>query len=490
MGGRSHVPMLPLLRMACAALALLLGYLPGGAAGADPGADLGLKPDVRLLIDNSKSMQESDPDNLRTPALDLLVRLLPEGARAGVWLFGEEVEVLVPHQVVDDNWREAALKAVAAIDSSGQRSNIPAALDAASYDFDRLDPAFRTSIVLFTDGRLDVSESPMINVRAARTLLTEVAPQLGAIGVPVHTVALTDDADWVFLKSLAQSAGGIAEKAESARELSKIFLQLLEVVAPTARVPVADSRFRIDEGAGEFTVLVLYDSTSTRVSLVSPAGVRYRLSQPAAGVDWFSNRQFALATVRDPVAGEWQLAAPEGAKTRITVVSDLQLQVDPLPNSLPAGRPAELSLRLAQDGTAVTDPDILGSFAIALEISGPRGRNVTLDISRDYPVSGDGVYRVAVPPFEEPGRYRLMARAGAATFLRELPMYVDVSATPAKSTVVTRGKPIPDESLGAPLIALAGLLTLASVAIAIILNRRKRRKLEVWQRRSRKATPS
>ena len=59
-------------------------------------------PDVRLLIDISGSMRESDPANLRQPALELMLRLLPDGARAGVWTFGEQVNMPVPHGVVDD----------------------------------------------------------------------------------------------------------------------------------------------------------------------------------------------------------------------------------------------------------------------------------------------------------------------------------------------------------------------------------------------------
>ncbi len=46
-------------------------------------------PDVRLLIDVSGSMRQSDPNNLREPALELMLRLLPEGSRAGVWTFGQ-----------------------------------------------------------------------------------------------------------------------------------------------------------------------------------------------------------------------------------------------------------------------------------------------------------------------------------------------------------------------------------------------------------------
>jgi Mg-chelatase subunit ChlD len=192
-------------------LALLLLLIATAGVRGDAGLSDGLKPDVRLLIDISGSMKDSDPENLRAPALDLIVRLLPEGSKAGVWSFGHEVELLVEHRVVDSSWRKNAAQAVAEIDNSGLLTNIPAALEAALYDFDRLDPTYRTSIILLTDGKVDISESPMTNAIAARLLLATQAPALGAAGIPVHTIALSDEADWAFLTSLAKATGGIAE---------------------------------------------------------------------------------------------------------------------------------------------------------------------------------------------------------------------------------------------------------------------------------------
>jgi hypothetical protein len=452
---------------------------------ADAGLAQGMMPDVRLLIDISGSMKQSDPDNLRAPALDLIVRLLPEGSRAGVWIFGEEVELLVPHRVIDDEWRQQAQQAVSAIDNSGQRTNIPAALAAATYDLDRMDPAFRTSIVLLTDGKVDVAESPMTNAKAASNVLTKVAPELGATGIPVHTIALSEEADWVFLRSLAQNTAGLAEKAQSASELTAIFLQSLEMVAPTARVPVQGKVFQIDDSVDEFTALVFFDDESARVGLVSPAGDRYTPSASPEGVEWFSNRQFALVTVHDPLPGDWRLIAPKGATTRVTVISDLRLDVDPLPNSLPAGRHAELGLSLRENGEVLTDPEVLGLFALSVHIQGPRGGEIVIDVSRDYPIPEDGEYRITVPPFEEPGRYQILARLTAQTLQRELPMYVDVIATPAKSTLVTRGDDLPEDDLGAPLFGLGAIILVLGALAYLILRRRKRRKLDLWHRRSR-----
>ena len=448
-------------------------------------SESGLKPDVRLLIDISGSMKQSDPENLRAPALDLIVRLLPEGSRAGVWIFGQDVEMLVEHRVIDDAWRVAAQEAVANIDNSGLRTNIPAALNTVIYDLGGMDGRYRTSIVLLTDGKVDVSDSPMANASASRLLLAQMAPELGATGIPVHTIALSDEADWDFLRSLAQKTNGIAEKAETAGELTEIFLQSLEMVAPTARVPIADSGFQIDASIKEFTVLVFFDDEAATLALLDPSGRRYQASDSDENVEWFRNRKFALVTVTSPEQGTWQLEAPGSSTTRVTVISDLRLEVDPLPNSLPGGRQTELGLRLLERGVTLASAELLELFSITVEITGPNGDKQLIDVSADYALPADGEYRVIIPPFELPGRYELMVRLTGDTLQRELPMYVEVIASEVLSRINTRSEQLPEDSLQSVAVKVGVALLVTIFTLIWFLRRRRRRRLALWERRSR-----
>ncbi|GHD11166.1 hypothetical protein GCM10007052_10590 [Halioglobus japonicus] len=445
-----------------------------------PGA--GLKPDLRLLIDISGSMKTSDPDNLRGPAMEMLIRLLPDGARAGVWVFGEDVKVLVPHGTVNAQWRAAAHSVLDLIDNSGQRTNIPAALDAATYDYDRLDPGYRTSIVLLTDGKVDVGESPMLNAGAARAILNERAPELGATGIPVHTIALSDEADWKFLRSLAQSTSGIAEQAVTADALSGIFLQSLELVAPVARVPVAGQQFTIDASVEELTALVFFSAGNHSVALRSPSGRVFAPEREDA--DWFVSDQFALVTISAPEPGDWQLVAPGAERVRVTVIADLQLEVDPLPASIEAGRQAEMGLRITEQGRAITDPDVLAAFRLSVDVRAPDGSTETIAVSERYPAPADGEYRVMAPTFAQAGRYEFMVRLEAQTLRRELPMHVEVMPLPEQATLVTRGDELPDDEYTASLAAVGVAVLTIALLIWLILRRRKQRKLEVWQRRA------
>ena len=467
-----------------ATLFFLLLWLPAVTL-AEVAPAAGSVPDVRLLVDCSSSMTVSDPDNLRAPSLELIVRLLPEGARAGVWCFGQGVEELVPLQVIDAQWRKAAAEAIAAISYAGQRTDIPAALAAAIPDPGQMEPAYRTSVILLTDGTVDVSESPMANASAARRVLTTVAPALRAAGIPVHTIALSDEADWLFLRSLAQATGGIAEKAATAGELPAIFLQALEMVAPMPRAPIAGNRFQIDDSVQALTALVIFSDSNGPVALVDPAGNRIMPGSSGPDVEWVRNRRFTLVTVTGPVAGNWQLEAPAASATRVMVTSELQLDVGHLPASFPAGRQAELGLRLREGGATITDPEVLARLPILVEVERPRGDSVVIDVSATYPLSANGEYRVLLPGFDEPGRYRLLVRLSAGTVQRELPLYVEVEPTPATSTIVTRGTDVAQQDLRLPLLAAGLVLSIVLLALWWILRRRRRRRLELWERRGR-----
>ena len=149
----------------CIAAACLLHQGQAAAAATTPAAPVS---DVRILIDISGSMKHNDPHNLRAPALRLIVGLLPTGAESGVWTFGQYVNMLVPLDVVDANWKDKARAASKQINSNGLYTNIEDALKRATWDWNTPDPHVRRSIIMLTDGIVDVSKND-----AEDTLLTE-----------------------------------------------------------------------------------------------------------------------------------------------------------------------------------------------------------------------------------------------------------------------------------------------------------------------------
>lgn len=457
---------------------LLLFYL----FTAQAFAETALKPDLRLLIDVSSSMKISDPTNRRAPALNLLLRLLPEGSKAGVWTFSEEVTPLVPHGVVNDAWRLQAQEAIAGLKNSGRRTNIPAALEQATLDLGEPEPGYRTSVVLLTAGKVDVAESPMVNVSASRKLLNGLAVELGSMGVPVHTIAFSREADAMLLRSLARETGGTSRQAVSADELSAMFMRVLEMVAPVAQVPLIGREFVVDDRVQELSVLAFFQRGKGKLKLVDPNGVVLSAEDASPRVEWFRNRQFALATVAQPTVGTWRLQLPSRALARALVVSDLRLEVGPLPHFVAAGHQTEVVLHLTDNGEVITDPQLLAAFDVSLEIMGPQGQTEVVAVGAP---ANDGVYTVVTPVFAQKGRHRLMIRADQEVLRRDLPIYVEVGVPIEQPTLITRGQEPPEDDFRAPLMWLSAVLAVILGVVWLILRRRKQRKLALWQKRSR-----
>jgi hypothetical protein len=391
-------------------------------------------PDVRLLIDVSGSMRESDPNNLREPALELMVRLLPEGSRAGVWTFGQWVNMPVAHREVDDLWREEASRAVAQINNHGLLTNSPEALEKASYDANRLDYQFKTSIILLTDGRVEVSRDEVENSDAARKVLEKLAIEFRDTGVEVHTIALSENADHEFLRQLAQATGGLAEVAESPDELSSVFLQALDIAAPTEQVPLLGGEFLIDDSVEEFTALVFPESPDSSVVLIDPQGQQFTAEQRTESVSWFAHEHFQLITVANPHPGEWRIAAP-GSEARINIISHLTVVVDAPPTSLEVGHSPELGISLMDSTRIIRDPDLLSLVNTSVRVQ--RGADESWEMLAPASQGPDrGEYRLRLPMLAESGRYEITVTVDGGSFQREHVLVVDVFEPPPPQQVL------------------------------------------------------
>jgi hypothetical protein len=381
-------------------------------------------PDVRLLIDVSGSMRDSDPNNLREPALELMLRLLPDGSRAGVWTFGRWVNMPVAHGEVNEEWREQASRTVAEINNHGLLTNIPEALERATYDDNRLDYRFKTSIILLTDGKVEVSEDQARNERAARDVLERLAIEMRDTGIEVHTIALSDNADHDFLRRLAQLTGGLAEKAESADELSAVFLQALDIAAPTEQVPMLGGEFLIDDSVEEFTALVFPEAEGGAVTLIDPGQNQHTVAKRPDSVRWFQHQRFQLITVVNPQAGEWRIAAP-GSIARVNIISHLSVALDGPPTSLEAGHSPELGIRLMDAADVIRDPDLLGLVNISARVNSGDNEQWEIQVpTAQVPDSGE--YRIALPMLAQPGRYEIVVNIDGGGFQREQALVTDV----------------------------------------------------------------
>lgn len=377
--------------------------------------------DIRIVIDISGSMKKTDPNNLRQPALNLLVELLPEGSTASVWTFGRSVNNLVPTGKVTESWRQRARDAAEQIDSSALFTNLTGALDKAmprggSKDY---------TVIMLTDGRIDMDNTggnpgTAANSKERMRLFETLMPNYAAVGAKVHTLALSDGADSVLLQQVAFETEGLFLESRTADDLLPAFLKAFDQAVPNEQVPIEDNQFEIDSSVTEFTALVFRRSSAQPTLLVGPDGRMYGQQDAAPGTQlrWHHDLNFDLITISDPLSGTWKIRADLDPNNRVQILSDLKLVVDGMSSSLYAGSDLELDIALTNEDQVVTESTILQLTDFSYQLRLPDGQTVSQLLSDPEQLPVDGVFRDTIMGLTQRGEYRLEVTAQGRTFQR------------------------------------------------------------------------
>ena len=374
-----------------------------------------LPPDVRVVVDISGSMKTSDPKNLRRPAVDMVVELLPSNAKAGVWTFGKYVNMLVPHKPVSDEWKAQAKISSKSINSIALRSNIGGALEKAGYQSPADQGTRRQSIILLTDGYVDISRQESENIKEKERILKDLVPFFKKNKVKVHTIALSKEADQELLEKIAMETGGLSLVAQRPEDLLKIFAKTFDEAVPAEQVPLKDNVFLIDDSVEEFTLLAFNRPGSPAVKLMSPEQIMYDQEQHPEQIRWHSGQGYTLITMKNPQAGEWFMEAELDPDNRVTVVSNLKMKVDGLPNHLVMGGSKAFSVSFkGQEGT-LSDTSFLKLIDLNRHIVDEFGRKKSLTLSS----SNGGIFKDQISDLFELGYYEVQIIADGKTFQRQ-----------------------------------------------------------------------
>lgn len=399
-------------------LAVLLLSLAWGVAQASS--------DVRLLLDISGSMKNNDPNNLRVPATRLLAQLVPAGSQAGVWVFGNQPGVLVPHQPVNDAWRQTAQQSAARISSSDQWTDIGAALEQASRAASQGE--LPKHLILLSDGMVDIAQDATANAAARRQVLEQTLPKLSAANFKVHTIALADQADKELLSRLAKETSGVYAQARSADDLARIFAQILQTAAPAEQLPLEGNTFLVDRTVKEFTLLVFRLPNSPALELYSPDKQTYNANNYGPHMRWFQDDKYDLVTVRRPQPGEWRIKAEVDPQNRVTIVSDFNLYVKPLPGSAFLGEKLELEFAFQEKGKNITIPAFHEIMENSARVLFPDGKLEIYPVGTEQLDAGSGLYRRPLDMLNQAGQHEVKVVVDGKTFRRLATMPITLHA--------------------------------------------------------------
>ncbi len=407
--------------------------------------------DVRVVIDVSGSMKNNDPKNLRAPALRMLVGLMPEKAKSGVWTFGKYVNMQVKHGKVTAAWKKLAMLESRKIHSRGLYTNIEEALKRSSQGWEKPNRKERRHLILLTDGMVDISKNAQQNEASRKRILNNIVPKLKKAGVSIHTIALSANADKKLMAALAGITDGWYEAVDNAEDLQRVFLHIFEKSTNVDSVPLEDNRFSIDKSIKDMTVLVFRKPGDSETKLVTPDKKTWSHKKHPAAVKWHHDTGYDLISSKDPQAGQWLIKAAIDPDNRVMVVTNLKLVTGNFPNNVMYGDSLTLTAKLIQEEKTVTEERLLKlvNFNVykhamteqpaTQHAAGNTEQSKTAmvdDGSGADRLAKDGVYSVVFNTNQTSGDISLTIQAKSPAFEREVRHIIKVHATPADLNIV------------------------------------------------------
>jgi uncharacterized protein (TIGR03503 family) len=393
--------------------------------------------DVRILIDVSGSMKLNDPLNLRIPAIELLINLLPNNSRAGIWSFAQQTNILVPFARVDAAWKKNAMTAIEQVHSRGLLTNIEEALQIAADDWVDDATQQQRNLILLTDGMVDVGNDFMLNAESRERIISILIPMLQQAGVQVHTIALSENADRVLMEKLAFDSNGWSEIVNSADQLQRVFLQMFKKAVPQDTVPIDGNQFSIDGSIKEFSLLLFRKPGATASQLIAPDGQVFSPEKIPEFVQWLHEKNYDLVTVKTPTPGRWKISAEIDPDNQVMIVTDLKLKLNAVPNHINASDSQNLIVHFTDRNKLISRADFLSMISLKISLTNPSGSQKEWEMAESKVQKGYFTHQLG--EMLSPGRYTLKIFADGKTFKREIQRTINVVDMPFK--VIKRYNP-------------------------------------------------
>lgn len=454
-------------------LAALLGFLASPVAHATY--------DLRLVV-------QSDwlDDPATREAVSVVLHLLPEGGRAGLWRYGARAESLIAPGTVNADWRDRALASLRGETGDGG-AQLPAALDAA-LTAAPANPLWPRALLLMGDGRVEVADSPMVNAATARDLEARFSDS-DSVSWPIYTAVAVRGPGADLLASLARNSGGQALPAQASP--ADTWWRVLSAALPMTRLPLRKGRVQVPEETRTLTWLIASGKPALTIRPAQAvAGEEAARGEaiggavnPGAAGPGETRVRFAGHRLRrwaSPTPGEWQLEGEDVELVTAFAALPLSAARRELPTRMLAGESLEGSFALLRDGVAASLPED-GRWRVRLE--GPAGYAA---VASPEPVSGH--LPLHFSPLQQPGWYRLQITLERGVERLSWVYHLQVEPAATGSSISTRPPELPEANLRTATLSLLVFLLFGGMLISWILRRRRRYKLRLWQQRRGRST--
>lgn len=203
--------------------------------------------DILLVLDNSGSMKENDPNHLTKNAVKQFINNLDSHSRAGILIFDTDVRVAVPLSNISQSSKQQLLNSMNKIDYQGLYTDSPSAIEIAIYNLKNEARENAIKIIIFmTDGIVDTGNIER-DLERAKWLKEYLAEDAADSEIKIFGIAFTENADFELIQSLAQKTGGEYYRVLSASALQDVFGKLNYLINNPIESEITEPKIKIIE---------------------------------------------------------------------------------------------------------------------------------------------------------------------------------------------------------------------------------------------------
>ena len=222
----------PTVGVSAAGLAGVAADAARSRADHDPGGPPAR--DIMLVLDNSGSMKQNDPDFLVGKAVNIFIRQQGPNIRVGAVLFDQRVRMPLALAAWPDAGDGGYLPG---LDYRGYFTDSPAGMERAIYELKNNGrPWAGKQIIFMTDGIVDTGDAGR-DIEKTAWLREELAPDAAEHGIRIFGIVFTEAADFQLIQSITRQTGGEYYRAPTAAMLEQVFDRLNRKLAEPAPAP-------------------------------------------------------------------------------------------------------------------------------------------------------------------------------------------------------------------------------------------------------------
>lgn len=355
---------------------LFVPFMPVSAAGNGM--------DIVLVIDDSGSMENTDPDRLTSVAINKFVDAIPAGADCGLAIAAYSVEIMPGSLSLSQT--PDAIKAFAndpaKITQDGAGTDAAMGINWAVSELEAKSSDNRTkAIILIGDG----DNSFMVNNVNVRTdaesnaMRDDAIARANAKGIKVYTLAINpvDDEFRKYFEDIAAKTGGKAYEPKTAGDLDTTFKEVFgelytgSTTGTTTIPPNGKAEITVPDGVFEMNIQCNYKSSPVELMFTAPDGSVY--NKGSNNVVFSSEKTYCNYKIKEPVAGPWTITctSPNNEEIIVDFVLHVDVSVNLAKNQQDVTEKTEVQYiaTVMSDGNQISDDSKLESMEANLIIT-------------------------------------------------------------------------------------------------------------------------